>query len=127
MNGLVTSEVNWFATLAARAGFAVNNMLFYGKAGGAWMDVDYTASRTNAAGAVIAGPVTFGNTRSGWMAGVGAEFGFWNNWSGKLEYNYLDFGTERFLVERNGLVAAPAEKQVRLDRGFHGVPSLQLG
>jgi outer membrane immunogenic protein len=97
VSGVAKSEMNWFATAALRAGFAVNDVLIYGKAGGAWMDVDYTASSVTApGGVVIAGPVTFGNTRSGWMAGAGVEFGFWNNWSAKLEYNYFDFGTERY-------------------------------
>src|SRR5262249_37435622 len=32
------------------------------------------------------------NTRTGWMIGVGLEYGAWGNWSWKLEYNFMDFG-----------------------------------
>jgi len=31
-------------------------------------------------------------TRIGWTIGGGLEWAFWNNWSVRLEYDYLDFG-----------------------------------
>ena len=30
-------------------------------------------------------------TRWGWMAGAGVEYAFYDNWSTKIEYNYLGF------------------------------------
>jgi outer membrane immunogenic protein len=35
-----------------------------------------------------------GGTASGWVAGVGAEYAFRNNWSAKVEYNHFDFGSD---------------------------------
>jgi hypothetical protein len=32
----------WFAAVTGRFGYAANDWLFYGKAGGAWMSVRYT-------------------------------------------------------------------------------------
>ena len=32
-------------------------------------------------------------TRVGWTAGAGVENAFWQNWSAKLEYLYVDLGT----------------------------------
>jgi outer membrane immunogenic protein len=32
-------------------------------------------------------------SRWGWMVGAGFEYSFTDNWSWKIEYNYLDFGT----------------------------------
>jgi outer membrane immunogenic protein len=37
-------------------------------------------------------------TRTGWVLGVGLEYAFWNNWTAKLEYNYMDFGSNDFPV-----------------------------
>jgi len=37
-----TSHALWFATATGRFGYAANDWLFYGKAGGAWMHVTYT-------------------------------------------------------------------------------------
>jgi outer membrane immunogenic protein len=37
-----TSHDLWFAALTGRVGYAANDWLFYGKAGGAWMHVSYT-------------------------------------------------------------------------------------
>jgi outer membrane immunogenic protein len=33
------------------------------------------------------------DTRYGWMFGTGVEHTFFGNWSAKVEYDYLDFGT----------------------------------
>ena len=59
------NEVNWFATATGRLGFAANNFLLYVKGGGAWMDVDYTASGVTGAGTVVLGPATISDTPHG--------------------------------------------------------------
>jgi outer membrane immunogenic protein len=79
-----TSEHNWYGTATARVGYAVDNWLWYVKGGAAWIDSDYT----------IAG-VTTGDTRTGWTVGTGLEWALGPNWSAKIEYNYMDFGSER--------------------------------
>jgi outer membrane immunogenic protein len=33
-------------------------------------------------------------TRTGWTAGAGLEYAFAPNWSAKIEYDYLGFGSE---------------------------------
>jgi outer membrane autotransporter protein len=33
-------------------------------------------------------------TRTGWTAGVGLEYGITANWSAKIEYDYLSFGSQ---------------------------------
>jgi outer membrane immunogenic protein len=88
-----TSAAPYVATAAGRIGFAANDFLFYAKGGGAWMRVDYTQ-------AVAAGPVfslqTMNDNRSGYVVGVGGEFGMTENLSAKLEYDYLGFGTKTY-------------------------------
>ena len=88
-----TSAAPYLATAAGRIGFAANDFLFYAKGGGAWMQVDYTQ-------AVAAGPVfslqTLNDNRTGYVVGVGGEFGMTENLSAKLEYDYLGFGTKTY-------------------------------
>ena len=77
----------WFGTLRGRAGYALNNVLFYGTAG-----LSFGELRGQ----------TFGWTEShvtaGWTIGAGAEVGFTPNWSAKLEYLYIDLSTSQFAI-----------------------------
>jgi outer membrane immunogenic protein len=34
--------------------------------------------------------------------GVGLEYAFWDNWSAKLEYNYMGFGSDDFFAPGGG-------------------------
>ncbi len=79
----MTSQFNWYSTLTGRVGYAVDNWLWYVKGGAAWADVDYSI-----------GGVKLGDTRTGWTVGGGLEYGLTPNWSAKLEYNFLDFGSD---------------------------------
>ena len=45
-------------------------------------------------------------TRLGWTIGTGIEWAVWENWSVKLEYDYLDFGNTT--VTFNDAVLGPA-------------------
>jgi outer membrane immunogenic protein len=42
--------------------------------------------------------VSRSDTRVGWTAGAGVERKFSLNWSGKLEYLYMDFGTKTYFA-----------------------------
>jgi outer membrane immunogenic protein len=92
-----STNVDWIATLAARFGVAFGQSLLYAKVGGAWLDWSSTATGTSTTAGVVTtvGTVTGGATETGWMVGLGFEHAFTPNWSAKIEYNYLDFGTER--------------------------------
>jgi outer membrane immunogenic protein len=88
------ANTDWYATLTGRIGYAWDNWLLYVKGGAAWMNVNYNNNVT-----VV--PTIFNfpgstDTRLGWTIGVGIEQALWNNWSWKLEYNYMDFGTRRY-------------------------------
>jgi len=97
-----SSKTRWFDTLTARAGFLVQpNILLYGQGGVAWTQSDQYIN--NAAGAQVA---QFGNNRSGWTVGGGAEYMFAPHWSAFLEYNYLNFGTSTGIwTDTTGCVA----------------------
>lgn len=77
----------WFGTVRGRAGYAVNNILFYGTAGLAFGELDGQ---------------TFGlsesHTNAGWTVGLGAEFGLSRNWSAKIEYLYVGLNDSNFAI-----------------------------
>jgi len=95
---------NWIASIAARLGVTfgqTGNWLLYVKGGGAFADSRFGLRLRDDCAAildsVICDPNNFlfnnnDNTRTGWMVGVGLEYGAWGNWSWKLEYNFMDFG-----------------------------------
>jgi outer membrane immunogenic protein len=90
-----TSHALWFATATGRFGYAANDWLFYGKAGGAWMHVSYTQDYLSAGG-FNSGTQTISTDRSGFTAGVGLEYGMTENLSGKIEFDFYDFGTQNY-------------------------------
>jgi outer membrane immunogenic protein len=77
----------WFGTVRGRAGYAFNNILFYGTGGLAFGELRGE---------------TFGlsesHTNAGWTVGVGAEFGFALNWSAKIEWLYVDLANDNFTI-----------------------------
>jgi outer membrane immunogenic protein len=90
-----TSHALWFAALTGRAGYAVNDWLFYAKAGGGWLHVSYTEDLI-AIGGPTAGSQVISDNRTGFTAGAGIEFGLVENLSGKIEYDFYGFGTKNY-------------------------------
>lgn len=88
----IESKISAVGTARARVGVAMNNWLFYGTGGAAFV-------KSSANGSSIAGVPcgTFGvltncsasSWRPGLAAGLGAEWGFTQNWTAKLEYLYI--------------------------------------
>ena len=89
------SATHWYATATGKIGFAANDLLFYAKGGAAWMHVDYAQLTLNPGGSLNAQQLITAN-RSGWTAGGGIEYAFNENLSAKLEYDFLDFGTQNY-------------------------------
>jgi outer membrane immunogenic protein len=97
LGGTVVNFNNqWFDTLTARLGYAVQpGWLLYFQGGAAW---GHTS--TNFSGPFISGQTS--NSRTGWTIGGGVEWMFAPHWSAFLEGNYMDFGST------SGNVTAPA-------------------
>jgi outer membrane immunogenic protein len=90
-----TSQAQWFAALTGRVGYAANDWLFYAKAGGGWMNVRYTEDALVPGGAIGSTQV-FTDNRTGFTVGAGIEFGLVENLSGKIEYDFYDFGSKNY-------------------------------
>ncbi len=98
---------DWTSTIAGRLGFAADRVLFYAKLGAGW-------SRTSArletpAGVAVA---TSNNTNFGWLVGGGVEYAFSQNWTAKLEYNYLALDDRTFVGPLG--VAVTAEPNIQM-------------
>lgn len=92
----ITTDTKWVATAVSTLGIAHNNWLLYGKAGVAWENVNYTDNWAVAGIPLFGG--TGSDTRAGWTVGTGIEWAFYQNWSAKLEYDYMDFGTKNVAI-----------------------------
>ncbi len=84
----------WFGTARARAGIAMNNILFFGTGG-----LAYGGLRADNLG------LSETRTGAGWTVGAGMEVGLTPNWSAKVEYLYIDLTDRSFSVTgtNNGL------------------------
>lgn len=81
----------WFGTTRGRAGFAMQNMLFYATAGLAYGGLE---SRLAGMGE--------SNTHVGWTAGGGVEVGINRNWSARAEYLFIDFADRAYIMAGGG-------------------------
>ena len=72
-----------------------NDWLFYAKGGGAWMHVSYTEDLL-VAGGVTSGTQVISDNRTGFTVCAGIEFGLVENISGKIEYDFYDFGSRNY-------------------------------
>ena len=82
----------WFGTMRARAGVAMNNILFFGTLGLAYGDVKAENLGNNET-----------HTSLGWTGGAGMEVGFTPRWSAKVEYLYMDLGNRSYALTGNDL------------------------
>jgi outer membrane immunogenic protein len=115
-----SSEVNWVITLTGRLGITTGSALFYVKGGGAWADFDTVNNSVNTLNGNFNQTTSGGEARFGWTVGGGIEYALGGSWSAKVEYNYLDFGTER--VTRSGfnfLADEPVTAQRDADTHLH--------
>jgi outer membrane immunogenic protein len=91
----------WFGTVRGRAGYAFNNVLFFGTGGLAFGELRATTFG-----------LTESHTNAGWTLGAGAEMGLDRNWSAKIEYLYVDLANSNF--ERLPVRLDPRRRELSL-------------
>jgi outer membrane immunogenic protein len=115
------TKIDGLATIAGRVGFAsdpIDRTLFYAKGGAAYVKESFTQTRNagellfpadvSPAALNFSATSTGSDNRWGWLAGLGLEHGLTENWSAKIEYDYLDFGTRSVGLSGIGCISAGA-------------------
>jgi outer membrane immunogenic protein len=110
-------KTDWFASVAGRLGYSVDQLLFYAKGGVAFahnkLDVNGTA-----------GGVPFSasgdDTFVGYTVGAGIEWAFAPNWSTKIEYQFYDFRDQDFTFT-GAVGGVPFGGTINGDAKFHVV------
>jgi outer membrane immunogenic protein len=83
----VDARLRWFGTLRGRVGWVSNDLLLYLTGGLAYANVARAATQL--------GVYSYGDSvwRWGWTVGAGLEKALGGNWTGKIEYLYMDLGS----------------------------------
>jgi outer membrane immunogenic protein len=107
VTGTVDQKLSWFGTLRARLGVTVTpSVLAYATGGVAIGSIttDAQLSGFGTGGVAVADGFSANNnsTKTGWTAGVGVEARLVGNWTGRVEYLYVDLGE----VNTTGLLLA---------------------
>jgi outer membrane immunogenic protein len=93
---------DWFATLRARGGVVVGERtLLYVTGGAAFAEFNTLKALDFPGFTGFRYQSTTSDDRFGWVIGVGGEYAFTNNWSAKIEYLHMDFGSTSSFAQRN--------------------------
>jgi outer membrane immunogenic protein len=84
------ADINTIATVTGRFGFVSDQWLFYGKAGWAGAQVDFSGRNT-----ALHDSFAFDNWRNGWTLGAGLEYKINRIMSVGVEYSFIDLDSER--------------------------------
>ena len=86
--GNFNHNLRGLASVTGRVGYAWGAALLYAKGGYAYADTRNTGI----------GPFLFDDRHDGYTVGGGVEYMFAQNWSGKIEYQYFDFGRRQLFA-----------------------------
>lgn len=84
-----SASSTWLATTRGRLGFAANNWLVYATGGAAFTTQKASFGFIDGDGNTEAAALS--TTKAGYTVGGGVEAAFWERWSVKAEYLYVDF------------------------------------
>jgi outer membrane immunogenic protein len=87
------NTIDYFGTVRGRFGFVNNNTLFYVTGGGAYGHVNQTLESTISLGTGTFASGSTSENKFGFVVGAGLEASLGGNWTGKIEYLYMDLGS----------------------------------
>lgn len=107
-NQTFNQKLDWFGTARVRVGLATGPVLTYVTGGYAYGHV-----RTSSTATVfpVTATQTVDSTRGGYVLGSGVEAQLGGNWTGKIEYLYVNLGTQR-AASLVGAVAAVGTSKI---------------
>jgi opacity protein-like surface antigen len=132
-------DARLLVTTTARVGYTwLDNILVYGKVGGAWIDNKLNVSCNGAVDAAFGSvpgcsatnPIVFNNVffqdlavddnRFGFTVGAGIEWALSPAWSAKVEYDYLDFGSRNLtLPDATAVNVRETFNEVKVGLNYH--------
>jgi outer membrane immunogenic protein len=87
-------QLEYFGTFRGRVGFVNDSALFYVTGGGAYGRIEQTVAATaNETGTATFATASSSENKFGFVVGGGIEAALGGNWTGKVEYLYMDLGT----------------------------------
>lgn len=94
--------LDWLGTVRGRLGFTpADRWLVYVTGGLAYGQTSYNLNFAFP-GSNDFHTISASNTNAGWTVGGGVEWAFWNNWTVKAEYLYVDLGNQTFTSVPSG-------------------------
>ena len=131
----MATRIDGVGTIAGRIGYAsdsIDRTMFYVKGGAAYARDSFTEGTQtsllvcinnaplNCSAGGFNGSFSASQDRWGWMGGVGLEYGLTQNWSAKVEYDFLGFGTKSVNMPGticiSGVCAAVPKQTVAIDQ-----------
>ena len=97
--GQVGARIEHLGLLSARLGYAFDRWLAFVKGGAAVAHDKYVLNVSGVLSTIQ------DDTRWGWTVGAGLEYGLTSNWSLKVEYDFIDLGTQRITFAAPGGLA----------------------
>ncbi len=91
------TQMPWLNTFRARVGYAFGSFLPYITGGGAFGGVRATDAITIPGSGNVLGGLS--DVRLGWTAGAGLEYAFNQDLSAKIEYLYVDLGSDILVLD----------------------------
>lgn len=87
------TNVRSFGDVKGRVGWAANQLLVYVDGGAAFAQINhqYDAALNGGAGNTFSS----NTSRTGWTVGVGLEYMFARNWTGRVEFDWVGLGTSQ--------------------------------
>jgi outer membrane immunogenic protein len=138
-NTTIEQKLDWFGTVRGRLGWTNGPALIYATGGLAYGHVTTDVTLNDFNFGLVVNPPTqhFERTKTGWTAGFGAETQLFGNWTGKIEYLYVDLGTTATggfvsvftpqVTQTHQYVSAFQDHIVRLGLNYHFDPVYASG
>jgi outer membrane immunogenic protein len=102
-NNNLNQRLDWFGTVRGRVGIATGPVLSYVTGGWAYGSVKTTYTETlPPGGPANTGAFSSNQNRGGWTWGSGVEASLGGNWTGKIEYLYVNLGDRLDQFTLNG-------------------------
>ena len=110
-----SQNIDYFGTVRGRLGYTFNQAMIYATGGFAYANVD---TKVGILGTGFTNGLNSNQMETGWVVGGGAEYLFAPNWSAKVEYQYIDLGSQTISAIDSGGVVVDS---MHVDNNFHTV------